>query len=135
MVSADEGPRNMRTQHRTRMTPFLLLSIVGLILIGCSERIPGSKLYITGDSHAVGAEIYLDGERVGVMERRIYAGPSAPDDELRARSEMQRRLGLASASPMKPGDEFSVGVDLRVARGDKQTKYGVYDQVGTTWSL
>ena len=103
--------------------------MVGLILVGCSEKIPGSKLYITGDSQAVAAEIHIDGERVGVMERRVYSGPPATDDELKARAEMQRRLGLASTSPVKPGDVFSEGVDLRVARGEKQAKYGVYDQV------
>ena len=33
---------------------------------------------------------------------------------------------------MKPGDVFSVGVDLRVARGEKRAKYGVYDEVRAT---
>ena len=103
--------------------------MVSLILVGCSESMPGSKLYITGDSQAVAAEIYIDGARVGIMERRVYSGPPATDDELKARSEMQRRLGLAPTSPVKPGDVFSEGVDLRVARGEKQAKYGVYDQV------
>jgi hypothetical protein len=86
---------------------------------------PGSKLYITGDSHAVGAEIYLDGERVGVMERRIYSGPPPTEGELRARAEGQRRLGWAATPPMKPGDVFAEGV----AGGDKPGGSGVYDQV------
>src|SRR5207248_404978 len=102
-----------------------LLSIVSLIFMGCSDRMPGSKLYITGASDAVGAEIYLDGERVGVMERRIYSGPPPTEDELKARAEGQRRLGLAATAPMKPGDVFAEGV----AGGDKQTSPGVYDQV------
>lgn len=86
---------------------------------------PGSKLYITGDSHAVGAEIHLDGERVGVMERRIYSGPPPTEGELKTRAEGQRRLGLAVTPPMKPGDVFAEGV----AGGDKQARSGVYDQV------
>jgi hypothetical protein len=94
-----------------------LLSIVCAALLGCSEPTPGSKLYITGDADTVGAEIYLDGKPVGVMERRTYSGASAAGDhELRP-----------SPSPMKPG-----GVDLRVARGEKRAKYGVYDEVRAT---
>jgi len=99
-----------------------LLSIVCAALLGCSEPTPGSKLYITGDADTVGAEIYLDGKPVGVIERRTYSGASAAGDhELRP-----------SPSPMKPGDVFSVGVDLRVARGEKRAKYGVYDEVRAT---
>ena len=89
------------------------------MLLGCSEGAAGSKLYITGDSQAVGAEIHVDGKQVGVMERRIYEGaPPAAD-----------RPEVAPASPMKRGDVFSEGVDLRVARGDAQPKYGVYTQM------
>ena len=58
--------------RRTKITP--VLAIVGFsMLFGCSE--PGSKLFITGDSEAVGAGIHLDGKRVGIMERRVYSGP------------------------------------------------------------
>ena len=112
---------DMQTR-RTKITP--VLSIVGLLmLIGCSE--PGSKLYITGDSEAVGAEIHLDGKRVGIMERRVYSGPPPTEGELRARAEGQRRLGLAATPPMKPGDVFAEGV----AAGDKPVGSSVYDQV------
>jgi len=93
------------------------------MLIGCSE--PGSKLYITGDSEAVGAEIHLDGKRVGMMERRIYSGPPPTEGELKTRAEGQQRLGLKATPPMKPGDVFAEGV----ASGDKPAGAGVYDQV------
>jgi hypothetical protein len=110
---------------RTRCTKIAAaLSIVGLsILSGCSSA--GSKLYITGDSEAVGAEIHLDGKRVGIMEHRIYSGPPPTEDELRARAEGQRRLGLAATPPMKPGDVFAEGI----ATGDKPAASGAYDQV------
>jgi hypothetical protein len=95
------------------------------MLIGCSDRAPGSKLYITGDSQSVGAEIYLDGKRVGVMERRIYSGPPPTEGELRTRAEGQHRLGLATTPPMKPGDVFAVGI----AERERSAGSGVYDQV------
>jgi hypothetical protein len=111
----------MRT-HRTEIAT--VLSIVGfLMLFGCSEA--GSKLYITGDSEAVGAEIHLDGKRVGTMERRIYSGPAATEAELRARAEGQRRLGLAPTQPMKPGDVFAEGI----AASDKPAGSGDHAQV------
>ena len=111
--------RNRRTRSA------LLLTIGSLVFFGCSERMPSSKLYITGGSQAVGAEIHLDGQRVGVMERRVYSGPPPTEGELKARAEGQRRLGLAATQPMKPDDVFTVGV----ADGDKPGGPGVYDQV------
>jgi len=108
-----------------KIAAFLLVT-VSPIAVGCSDRIPGSKLYIVGDSRAVGAEIYLDGERIGVMERRIYSAPrSSKQDELAAHAEARQRLGLAAMPPLKPGDVFAEGV------GDaaKQAGARVYDQV------
>jgi hypothetical protein len=111
----------MRT-HRTEIVT--ALSIVGvLMLFGCSEA--GSKLYITGDAEAVGAEIHLDGKRVGIMERRVYSGPAPTEAELRTRAEGQRRLGLAPTPPMKPGDVFAEGI----AASDKPARSGAHDQV------
>ena len=93
------------------------------MLFGCSK--PGSKLYITGDNDAVGAEIHLDGKRVGIMERRIYSGPPPTEAELQTRAEGQRRLGLPATPPMKPGDVFAEGV----AASDKSAGSSAYDQV------
>ena len=120
-LSGRASPADMRT-HRTEIVA--VLSIVGvLMLFGCSEA--GSKLYITGDREAVGAEIHLDGKRVGIMERRIYSGPAPTEAELRARAEGQRRLGLAPTPPMKPGDVFAEGI----AASDKPAGSGAHDQV------
>jgi hypothetical protein len=91
--------------------------LVGLILVACSQGEPSSRLYIVGDGDAVGAEIYLDGSRVGVMERRIESGPGA--------GSSRPELEVVKA----PVEVFSVGVDLRVARGERPRTYGVYDQV------
>jgi len=85
----------------------LLLSIASSLLVGCSE---GSPLLITGDSQAVGTEIFVDGKRIGVMERRIYSGPSPADH-------------LAPASSMKRGDVFAANVGLRAPRGSHEIAF------------
>jgi hypothetical protein len=97
--------------------------------LGCSQQATGVKLYVTGDSDAVGAQILIDGTRVGVMERRIYSGPPETEEGRKARVEGQRRLGLPFTSPPQPGDIFSVGAAVHRGEGDASRTDLGYDHV------
>jgi len=106
----------------------ILACILGMVAMGCSRNgdwARGPILHITGDEQSVGAEIFVDGEKIGVMQRQVYAGPELSEEELKKQHEAQRRLGIQPSRSMKPGDVFAVAVDIRIAKGEKQPEYGV----------
>lgn len=108
------------------------VTVVIILLTGCSsneEWEKGPRLYIDGDGQSVGAEIYLDGQKVGIMIKRVYAGPKPSEEEIRKHHELQQRLGINPTDPPKPGDIFAEGIDLRIAEGKKKPEYGIYKQI------
>lgn len=110
----------------------VVLSLICILVIGCvgdEERMRGSRLYISGDSHSIGAEIHIDDQKVGIMEKRVYSGPSPTEEEIKKQHEMQRRLGIPQTDPPKPGDIFAIGVDIHVNSGEKQPEYGIYGDI------
>jgi hypothetical protein len=105
---------------------------VSILFSGCLEkdaRMKGSRLYITGDSQAIGADIFIDGKKVGIMEKYVYAGPQPSAEEIKKQHEAQQRLGMKLTNPPKPGDVFAVGVDLRISSGEKKPEYGIYSDI------
>ena len=77
------------------MKRILFLCLLGLVAcIGCSLDM---SILIAGDAEAVDAEIYIDGERVGVMEKRVHTTGEA-------------KLNI------RPGDIYSYG-EIEVPAG------------------
>lgn len=114
------------------MKVFAAVAIVIILLSGCisnEEREKGPRLYITGDSQSVGADIYIDGQKVGVMVKEVYTGPKPTKEDIKKQHEMQRRLGIKPTNPPNPGDIFAVGIDLRIAESKKKPEYGIYKQI------
>ena len=90
------------------------LCLIFIFFVGCqnSEKSRGSsRLYINGDAKSVGASIYIDGKKVGIMEKRVYSGSDS------------------SAVGMKKGDVFAIGVDIRITNKEKKPEYGIYNQI------
>lgn len=110
----------------------VLVAVVIILLIGCNineEWEKGPRLYIGGDSQSVGAFIYIDGQKVGVMKKEIYTGPKPSEEDIRKHHEMQRRLGIKPTNPTMPGDIFAVGIDIRIAKGERKPDYGIYEDI------
>lgn len=108
------------------------LCLVSILVTGCTDDREGMKtarLYITGDAKSVGAEIFVDGEKVGVMEKRVYSGPMPSEEKAEKQRESQKRLGIKPTEPMKPGDVFAVGVDIKIKKGEKDPEYGIYNDI------
>jgi len=111
---------------------FAIGFVVSILLFGClekNERTKGSRLYITGDSESIGADIFIDGNKVGIMEKYVYAGPQLSTEEIKKQHEVQQRLGMKPTNPPKPGDVFAVGVDLRISSSKKKPEYGIYSDI------
>ncbi len=66
--------------------------LVAMLLSGCGK----STLDIAGDSQSVGAEIFIDGQKVGVMEKLVVVGLKSknPDED----KKLNQRFGI------KPGE-------------------------------
>jgi hypothetical protein len=92
----------------------LIISFLFFLLVcGCSK----STLYISGDVQAVGAEIYVDGKKVGVMEKKTYVGSTSKDPLILGReNKMQQLLGI------KSGDIFS-GAEIKIASGKHEIMF------------
>lgn len=117
------------------MRVLMTLWLINLLLAGCvrnEEAMQGSRLYISGDSQSVGADIYIDGKKVGVMKKRIYSGPDLTEEEIKKQHESQRRFGVEPISPLKPGDVYAVGIDIRIINGEREPEYGVYSDIRVT---
>jgi hypothetical protein len=84
-----------------------------MILGGCLK----GSLSISGDKEAVDAEIYVDGHKVGLMEKHVYVGSTSKDLEVLEREKrVEQRLGI------KPGDIFS-GTDIQVQSGTHEIMF------------
>jgi hypothetical protein len=89
--------------------------ILFVLLGGCGCAKP--TLYISGDSQAVGAEIYVDGQKVGTMEKYVYVGSTSKDLVVVEREKnLQQRLGI------KPGDIFS-GTEISIPTGKHEIMF------------
>jgi len=93
----------------TSINAMTLLFALALLLPGCRGS---SRLFISGDAEAAGAEIYVDGTRVGVMTDRVYVGSTSDNPAVVKREEeLRRRLGVAR------GDHFSTAeIQLKAGR-------------------
>ena len=82
--------------------------IIALLMLGCSNP----TIYITGDEKAIGAAIFVDGEKVGLMTEHIYRGSDVNSEIVAEREEeLQKELGI------RRGDKFS-GINITVPRGE-----------------
>ncbi|MEW5807279.1 MAG: hypothetical protein AB1756_08050, partial [Acidobacteriota bacterium] len=79
------------------------LIIFCIILILCSCCFIQPMLYLSGDSEAVGAEIYIDGKKAGIMKKIIYPGWHKSRNPI----IRERELRFQKESGIKPGDVFS----------------------------
>jgi hypothetical protein len=61
-------------------------SVALAILIGLSSCATQSHVFLTGDSESAGAQIHVDGRKVGTMVERIYMG-STSDRPVEVQSE------------------------------------------------
>jgi hypothetical protein len=86
----------------------LIMSCMALLLVASCSK---SALYISGDEEAIGAEIYVDGEKIGHLEKRVYAGSTSKNPTV-----VEREKGLQERLEIKPGDEFA-GAEIRVPSG------------------
>lgn len=94
----------------------LALALIAFLFVGC--RAEENSLPIWGGPEAVGAEIFLDGKKVGVMEQQVYQGPPPSEDEIK-RSQKERR-----PPPPRPSDIYSTAVAIRVLNGElERAKY------------
>lgn len=115
------------------MRILIILSLISIVLLGScinnNESIRGTKLYIVGDAQSVDAEIYIDGQKVGIMEKHVYSGPRSTEEEIEKQHKMQQQLGIKPTNPLKTGDIFAVGVDIRIKSGEKKPEYGIYRDI------
>ncbi len=114
------------------MKVFTTVIITTILLLGCisnEEWKKGNRLFISGDEQAVGADIYIDGQKVGVMVKGVYAGPKPSKEDIKKQHEMQRRFGIKPTKPPYPGDVSADGIDLRIAKGERKPEYGIYKQI------
>lgn len=92
---------------------FILFFLVILFSGGCLK----SSLYISGDKKAIDAAIYVDGQKVGLMEKRVYVGSTSNDPIVVEREKKeQQRLGI------RPGDIFS-GAEIQVPNGKHELMF------------
>lgn len=86
----------------------VVLYVFSSLLFGCvskEEIMRGSVVHITGDAQSVGADIYIDGQKVGVMEKRVFT------------------------DPQRKGEIFAYGVDIRIVTGEKKPEYGLLKDI------
>lgn len=112
------------------MKSLLILFLVFILVAGCArEENEGSRLYISGDSQSVGADVYVDGQKIGIMKKHVYSGPKPTEEEIKKQHEGQQRLGIEPTNPPEPGDVSAVCVDIRINNGEKKPEYGVYSGI------
>lgn len=69
-----------------------------MLITGCSKSV-----YISGDSQSVGAEIFIDGQRVGTM-KRVVVGPSSKDFVVAEREkEIMESMGIKVGTVIASG--------------------------------
>ena len=97
----------------------IAVPIIALLMLGCSNP----TIYLSGDEKAIGAEIFVDGEKVGLMTEHIYRGADVNSEIVAEREEkIRKELGIRS------GDKFS-GTTITVLRGEhKVTVVGKDDR-------
>lgn len=84
--------------------------LIMLILAGCGI----SVLHVSGDAQSVGAEIFIDGKPVGVMEKVVYEGSKSTNPVVVGRERrVLQKLGVA------PGD-VRAGATIRISAGDHE---------------
>jgi hypothetical protein len=86
----------------------LVISFLALLLVASCSR---SSLYISGDEEAIGAEIYVDGEEVGYLEKRVYSGTTSKNSTV-----VKREKRLQELLEIRSGDEFA-GAEIKVPAG------------------
>lgn len=101
--------RKLRCERDFSWLRLLGLALFSISLVAC--RAQESNLPIWGGPEAVGAEIFIDGKKVGVMEQQVYQGPPPSEEEIKRRRDERR------SPPLRPGDIYSTAVDLRVLDG------------------
>lgn len=114
------------------MEALAAVTVIIILLTGCSsneEWKKGPELHINGDSQSIGAYIYIDGQKVGVMKKEVYTGPKPNEEDIKKHHELQKRLGITPTNPIVPGDVFAVGIDLRIAEGKKKPEYGILKDI------
>lgn len=114
------------------MKALVVAVAVTILLAGCNnneEWKKGPRLYIGGNSQSVGAFIYIDGQKVGVMVKHVYSGPNPSEEDIKKWQETQRRFGIKPTVPPKPGDIYAAGIDLRIVEGKKKPDYGIYKDI------
>ena len=82
----------------------VMLSVLGLTTACFREwfHSSGYRLYTSGDPKSIGAGIFIDGDEVGVMEKRVNS---------------------------ETGEIFSIGVGLEYSESRKKPDYDYYDQI------
>jgi hypothetical protein len=91
---------------------FLLVVPVFIAFLLLDSRVQENNLPIWGGLEAIGAEIFLDGKKVGVMEQQVYEGPTPTESEVNRHREERR------PRPLRPGDLYSTAVSLTVFKGE-----------------
>ena len=86
----------------------LMACFIFNLLFSCSFE---PTLYIAGDSQAIGAEIYVDGQKVGIMNKSVYEGSTSKDPLI-----IEREKKLQDKSGIKPGDIFSAA-EINISPG------------------
>lgn len=75
--------------------------------MGCSDP----DIYISGDEYAIGAEVYIDGKKIGLMNEHVYIGSDRKDEIIVNRErEMLKNLQL------KKGQKSS-GITIKLPKG------------------
>lgn len=83
-----------------------------MLLTGCGK----GTLYISGDSQSVGAEIFIDGQKVGIMEKGVYQGSTSKDPVV-----VERHAKLMQELGIKTGDVYA-GADIKIPSGEHELK-------------
>lgn len=83
-----------------------------MLLLGCSN----GTLYISGDSESVGAEVLIDGRKVGVMEKHVYVGSTSKNPVVVKR---EQKNSFMPGYRIKKGSVFS-SAHIKVPNGEHE---------------
>jgi hypothetical protein len=86
---------------------FMAFCLISTLLVGCRE---GAMLYISGDSKAVGADVYIDGQLVGIMEKVT----DSETGHIGAGAEMRLLGGKHKVKIVnKEGKELTIEIEMK----------------------
>ena len=107
----------VREKSQSRFTSAIIVVCILLFAVGCSEP----TIYISGDENAIGTEVYVDGEKIGLMNEYIYAGSDSKNEII-----VNRERELLEKAQLKKGQKSS-GITIKLPRGKYNVQFVTKD--------